>query len=125
MCLHLYFSDSKLLAPSNDVLDAAVEEETGTGTNGGLLTVIFLLSVIPRGGWAAVTVETGISTLLICFSFEVHISPVPNRRVNEIMGNRRQQDSSQLEISQLRGTRGPHAAWDWEEILTLSCAIGS
>lgn len=58
MCLHLYFSNSKLLAPSNDVLDAAAEEETGTGTNGGLPTVIFLLSVIPRGGWAAATVET-------------------------------------------------------------------
>ena len=58
MCRLLYFSNSKLLASSNDVLDAAVEEESGTGTNGGVPTVLFLLSVIPRGGWAAVTVET-------------------------------------------------------------------
>lgn len=45
ICLHLYLSSSKLLAPSDEVLDAAVEVEIGTGTNDGLPTVIILLSL--------------------------------------------------------------------------------
>lgn len=45
MCLNLHLSNSKLLAPSNDVLDAAVEEEISTGIKGGLPTVIFLHSL--------------------------------------------------------------------------------
>lgn len=59
MCLNLHLNNSKLLAPSNDVLDAAVEEEISTVINGGLPTVIFLHSLsYSRGGWAPVTVET-------------------------------------------------------------------
>ena len=42
MCLNLHLSNSKLLTPSNGVLDTAVEEEINTGINGGLPTVIFL-----------------------------------------------------------------------------------
>lgn len=44
MCLHLYLSNSKLLASSNVVLSAAVEAEVGTGTGDGLPSVIILLS---------------------------------------------------------------------------------
>lgn len=43
-CLNLQLSHSKLLTPSNDVLDAAVEEALGTGMNDGLPTVVFLHS---------------------------------------------------------------------------------
>lgn len=45
MCLNLHLNNLKLLAPSDDVLDAAVEDEIGTGINGGLPTVIFLPSL--------------------------------------------------------------------------------
>ena len=51
MCLNLHLSNSKLLAPSSDVLDAAVEEEIGTGINGGLPTVVFLHSLCYSQGW--------------------------------------------------------------------------
>lgn len=51
MCLHLHLSNSKLLAPSNDVLDAAAEEEIVTGINGGLPTVFFLHCLRYSQGW--------------------------------------------------------------------------
>lgn len=59
MCLHLYLSNSKLQASSDEVLNGAVEAEVGTGTSDGLPTVIILLfSVFPRGDWAVLAVET-------------------------------------------------------------------
>lgn len=51
MCLNLHLSNSMLLAPSNDVLDAAVGGEISPEPNGGLTSVIFLHSFYYSQGW--------------------------------------------------------------------------
>lgn len=51
MCLNLHLSNLKLLAHSDDVVDAAVEDEIGAGIHGGLPTLILLHSFCYSQGW--------------------------------------------------------------------------